>query len=155
MQINLKVFHFNLFFYKNRQPSKSGSVANKHLFQCLLFYHNMPACLFCCEVFSFLFCISVRRVGDASADVGKEKDSLIALMNMSSSQNPFLFSIIRNIQDWLHSCKLDWPLKIRDPKKHILSFGIGSIFTFNNLSYTIFIQFVQLIYKTRKKPRNT
>ncbi|AAM04536.1 predicted protein [Methanosarcina acetivorans C2A] len=46
---------------------------------------------------------------------------------MSSSQNPVLISIIRIIQDCFRNQNLCWLLKLRDPKKQILSFGIDSL----------------------------
>lgn len=44
---------------------------------------------------------------------------------LSSSKNPFSFSIIRIILDCFHDLKLDWSLEMREPRKQILSFGIG------------------------------
>jgi hypothetical protein len=53
---------------------------------------------------------------------------------MSSSQNPVLVSIIRIIQDCFHNQNLYWSLKTRDSKKQILSFGIGSMSIYFEIS---------------------
>ena len=53
---------------------------------------------------------------------------IASIIDIELSQNSVLDSIIRIIQDCFHNKKLGWSLQKRDPKKQILSFGIGSVY---------------------------
>lgn len=51
----------------------------------------------------------------------------VFLFIIELTQKPILISILKIILDCFRNQKLDWSLKLRDPKKQILSFGIGSL----------------------------